>query len=110
MAGLVFETYSFWVWIRIFYPCSKWPHQERNCIIIESRGDLFEINFRFSVFNQLARQLESVNEIKEPLKSNLLNGKWELLYTTSQSILKTKVGVVGMMYTFQFLLSFCCVS
>ncbi|XP_044489725.1 probable plastid-lipid-associated protein 4, chloroplastic isoform X3 [Mangifera indica] len=40
--------------------------------------------------DQLARQLESVNEIKEPLKSNLLNGKWELLYTTSQSILKTK--------------------
>ncbi|GLT96920.1 hypothetical protein SLE2022_145110 [Rubroshorea leprosula] len=33
---------------------------------------------------------QAVNEIKEPLKSNLLNGKWELIYTTSQSILQTK--------------------
>ncbi|OMO92083.1 hypothetical protein COLO4_17881 [Corchorus olitorius] len=40
--------------------------------------------------DQIARKLEAVNEIKEPLKSNLLNGKWELLYTTSQSILQTK--------------------
>ncbi|XP_076947470.1 putative plastid-lipid-associated protein 4, chloroplastic [Bidens hawaiensis] len=39
---------------------------------------------------QIARKLEAVNKIKEPLKSNLLNGKWELLYTTSQSILQTK--------------------
>ncbi|MFS7919494.1 putative plastid-lipid-associated protein [Helianthus anomalus] len=38
----------------------------------------------------IARKLEAVNKIKEPLKSDLLNGKWELLYTTSQSILQTK--------------------
>ncbi|KDO41515.1 hypothetical protein CISIN_1g0261943mg, partial [Citrus sinensis] len=38
----------------------------------------------------IARKLEAVNDIKEPLKSNLLNGKWELLYTTSQSLLQTK--------------------
>ncbi|KAH9685942.1 PAP fibrillin domain-containing protein [Citrus sinensis] len=40
--------------------------------------------------DQIARKLEAVNDIKEPLKSNLLNGKWELLYTTSQSLLQTK--------------------
>lgn len=40
--------------------------------------------------DQIALKLEAVNDIKEPLKSNLLNGKWELLYTTSQSVLKTK--------------------
>ncbi|XVF45740.1 hypothetical protein PTKIN_Ptkin02bG0230700 [Pterospermum kingtungense] len=40
--------------------------------------------------DQIALNLEAVNEIKEPLKSNLLNGKWELLYTTSQSVLQTK--------------------
>ncbi|XWS67587.1 hypothetical protein CRYUN_Cryun04dG0018700 [Craigia yunnanensis] len=40
--------------------------------------------------DQIALKLEAVNEIKEPLKSNLLNGKWELLYTTSQSVLQTK--------------------
>ncbi|KAJ0800805.1 putative plastid-lipid-associated protein [Helianthus annuus] len=40
--------------------------------------------------DQMARKLEAVNKIKEPLKSDLLNGKWELLYTTSQSILQTK--------------------
>ncbi|KAE8009080.1 hypothetical protein FH972_005534 [Carpinus fangiana] len=39
---------------------------------------------------QIARELEEVNEIKEPLKSNLLNGKWELIYTTSQSVLQTQ--------------------
>ncbi|KAK9214504.1 hypothetical protein WN944_006497 [Citrus x changshan-huyou] len=39
---------------------------------------------------RIARKLEAVNDIKEPLKSNLLNGKWELLYTTSQSLLQTK--------------------
>ncbi|CAM8987060.1 hypothetical protein QQ045_006251 [Rhodiola kirilowii] len=38
--------------------------------------------------NQLARKLEAVNRIKEPLKSDLLNGKWELIYTTSTSILQ----------------------
>ncbi|MBA0782160.1 hypothetical protein Gotri_003022 [Gossypium trilobum] len=40
--------------------------------------------------DQIALELEALNEIKEPLKSNLLNGKWELLYTTSQSLLQTK--------------------
>ncbi|KAG8364084.1 hypothetical protein BUALT_Bualt19G0089500 [Buddleja alternifolia] len=39
--------------------------------------------------DQIARKLEAVNPTKEPLKSNLLNGKWELIYTTSQSILQT---------------------
>jgi hypothetical protein len=45
-------------------------------------------------FDQIAQELEAVNDIKEPFKSNLLNGKWELLYSTSQSILKTKVRFV----------------
>ncbi|KAJ4823280.1 hypothetical protein Tsubulata_028457 [Turnera subulata] len=40
--------------------------------------------------DKIARKLEAVNKIKEPLKSNLLNGKWELMYTTSQSVLQTK--------------------
>ncbi|XP_015943695.1 probable plastid-lipid-associated protein 4, chloroplastic [Arachis duranensis] len=40
--------------------------------------------------DQIARKLEAVNPTKEPLKSNLLDGKWELIYTTSQSILQTK--------------------
>ncbi|KAB1207027.1 putative plastid-lipid-associated protein 4, chloroplastic [Morella rubra] len=38
----------------------------------------------------MARKLETVNEIKEPLKSNLLSGKWELIYTTSQAVLQTQ--------------------
>ncbi|XP_071736884.1 probable plastid-lipid-associated protein 4, chloroplastic [Rutidosis leptorrhynchoides] len=40
--------------------------------------------------DQIARKLEAGNKVKEPLKSDLLNGKWELLYTTSRSILQTK--------------------
>ncbi|KVI01781.1 Plastid lipid-associated protein/fibrillin conserved domain-containing protein [Cynara cardunculus var. scolymus] len=40
---------------------------------------------------QIVRKLEAANPTKEPLKSPLLDGKWELLYTTSQSILQTKV-------------------
>ena len=40
---------------------------------------------------QLARKVEAVNPTKEPLKSDLLNGKWELIYTTSASILQAKV-------------------
>ncbi|KAG4945341.1 hypothetical protein AAZX31_15G045300 [Glycine max] len=40
--------------------------------------------------DQIARELEAVTPIKEPLKTNLLDGKWELIYTTSQSILQTK--------------------
>ncbi|CAA2933978.1 Hypothetical predicted protein [Olea europaea subsp. europaea] len=41
--------------------------------------------------DQIARKLEAVNPTKEPLKSSFLNGKWELIYTTSQSILQTQV-------------------
>ncbi|XP_052148465.1 probable plastid-lipid-associated protein 4, chloroplastic [Oryza glaberrima] len=37
---------------------------------------------------KIVQQLEEVNQVKEPLKSDLLNGKWELLYTTSESILQ----------------------
>lgn len=39
---------------------------------------------------QIVRELEAVNPIKEPLKSELLNGKWELIYTTSRSILQSQ--------------------
>uniref|UniRef100_A0ACD6A879 Uncharacterized protein n=1 Tax=Avena sativa TaxID=4498 RepID=A0ACD6A879_AVESA len=38
--------------------------------------------------DQIARQLEEASPAKDPLKSDLLNGKWELLYTTSTSILQ----------------------
>ncbi|XP_024171974.2 probable plastid-lipid-associated protein 4, chloroplastic [Rosa chinensis] len=37
----------------------------------------------------IARKLEAVTPVKEPLKSGLLDGKWELLYTTSKSLLQT---------------------
>ncbi|EEF33764.1 probable plastid-lipid-associated protein 4, chloroplastic [Ricinus communis] len=40
--------------------------------------------------DEIARQLEAVNPTKQPLKSDLINGKWELIYTTSQSILQTQ--------------------
>ncbi|KAL3538566.1 hypothetical protein ACH5RR_001932 [Cinchona calisaya] len=40
--------------------------------------------------DQIARKLEAISKVKEPLKSSFLNGKWELLYTTSESILQTK--------------------
>lgn len=40
--------------------------------------------------DQIARKLEAVNPTKQPLKSDLLNGKWELIYTTSVSILQTQ--------------------
>lgn len=40
--------------------------------------------------DQIARKLEAVNPTREPLKSDLLNGKWELIYTTSSSILQTQ--------------------
>ncbi|KAJ3672936.1 hypothetical protein LUZ60_006310 [Juncus effusus] len=40
--------------------------------------------------DQLASELEAVFAIKEPLKSDLINGKWELIYTTSRSILATQ--------------------
>ncbi|KAK6945585.1 Plastid lipid-associated protein/fibrillin conserved domain [Dillenia turbinata] len=38
--------------------------------------------------DQIARNLEAINPTKEPLKSDLLNGKWELIYTTSRSLLQ----------------------
>lgn len=38
--------------------------------------------------DEIARELEALNPTKEPLMSPFLNGKWELLYTTSSSILK----------------------
>ena len=41
--------------------------------------------------DQIARRLEEARPAKEPLKSDLLNGKWELLYTTSTSILQPQV-------------------
>ncbi|KAG9147515.1 hypothetical protein Leryth_007323 [Lithospermum erythrorhizon] len=40
--------------------------------------------------DQIARKLEALSPTKQPLESNLLDGKWELIYTTSQSILQTK--------------------
>ncbi|CAA6664913.1 unnamed protein product [Spirodela intermedia] len=40
--------------------------------------------------DQIAQKLEAVNSVKEPFKSGLLDGKWELIYTTSRSILATK--------------------
>lgn len=36
------------------------------------------------------QQLEAVNPTKKPLESPLLNGRWRLVYTTSESILGTK--------------------
>lgn len=53
-------------------------------------------------FLQIVQQLEAVNQVKEPLKSDLLNGKWELLYTTSTSILQPQVSYYSL-----FLLYFC---
>ncbi|XP_042390350.1 probable plastid-lipid-associated protein 4, chloroplastic isoform X4 [Zingiber officinale] len=41
--------------------------------------------------DQIACEIEAVNPTKEPLKSDLLNGKWELIYTTSRSILQVQV-------------------
>ncbi|KAL3701436.1 hypothetical protein R1sor_019458 [Riccia sorocarpa] len=38
--------------------------------------------------NSIAKELEKLNPTKEPLKSPLLSGKWKLIYTTSNSILK----------------------
>ncbi|KAI3827850.1 hypothetical protein L1987_01937 [Smallanthus sonchifolius] len=40
--------------------------------------------------DQIVQKLEAANPTMEPLKSPLLDGKWELIYTTSQSILQTK--------------------
>jgi len=56
---------------------------------------------------QIAQQLEAVNQVKEPLKSDLLNGKWELLYTTSTSILQPQVHFLfaSAMYSSELLLS-----
>jgi hypothetical protein len=43
---------------------------------------------------QLAQDLEALNRIKETVKSPLINGKWELLYTTSESVVKKQVDVL----------------
>ncbi|EPS71723.1 hypothetical protein M569_03036, partial [Genlisea aurea] len=40
--------------------------------------------------NTIVEKLEAFNPTKKPLKSELLNGKWELIYTTSESILQRK--------------------
>ncbi|XP_021735106.1 probable plastid-lipid-associated protein 4, chloroplastic [Chenopodium quinoa] len=40
--------------------------------------------------DQLKRKLEAVNPTREPLKSDLLNGKWQLIYTTSKSLLQNE--------------------
>ncbi|GBG68594.1 hypothetical protein CBR_g3139 [Chara braunii] len=40
---------------------------------------------------KIVRGLEKINPTKEPLNSPLINGKWRLVYTTSASILATKV-------------------
>eukprot|EP01025_Chloroclados_australasicus_P061894 TRINITY_DN8130_c0_g1_i1.p2 TRINITY_DN8130_c0_g1~~TRINITY_DN8130_c0_g1_i1.p2 ORF type:complete len:175 (-),score=26.78 TRINITY_DN8130_c0_g1_i1:350-874(-) len=40
--------------------------------------------------NDLAKQLEKVNPNPSSLSSDEINGKWRLLYTTSESILGTK--------------------
>ncbi len=39
---------------------------------------------------QLIKKLEKVNPNPESLASPLINGKWKLIYTTSQSILQSK--------------------
>ena len=39
---------------------------------------------------ELAQDLEKINPTKKPLKSPLINGQWELVYTTSDGILGTK--------------------
>lgn len=43
------------------------------------------------LLDQIARKLEAINTVKEPLQSDMLNGKWELIYTTSKSVLQTQV-------------------
>ncbi|KAF9599848.1 hypothetical protein IFM89_001794 [Coptis chinensis] len=40
--------------------------------------------------DKMAKELEALSPVKETLKSDLLNGKWELIYTTSTSILQTQ--------------------
>lgn len=54
----------------------------------------------FDYYQKISRKLEAVNPIKEPLKSDLLNGKWELIYTTSRSILQTEVAAYFIMTCF----------
>ncbi|CAN8253703.1 unnamed protein product [Cochlearia groenlandica] len=53
------------------------------------RGAIASPDDQFLI-DQLARKVEAVNPTKEPLKSDLINGKWELIYTTSASILQAK--------------------
>eukprot|EP00245_Coleochaete_scutata_P015085 TRINITY_DN65_c0_g5_i1.p1 TRINITY_DN65_c0_g5~~TRINITY_DN65_c0_g5_i1.p1 ORF type:complete len:279 (+),score=53.62 TRINITY_DN65_c0_g5_i1:50-838(+) len=39
---------------------------------------------------ELCQQLEAMNPTRSALKSPLLNGKWEMVYTTSEAVLATK--------------------
>ena len=39
---------------------------------------------------ELVQGLESINPTKKPLASPLINGQWELIYTTSAGILGSK--------------------
>jgi PAP_fibrillin len=55
---------------------------------------------------QIASELEALGTIKEPLKSDLLNGKWELIYTTSRSILQTQVTNQFLCFLYYALLKF----
>lgn len=41
-----------------------------------------------SRIEKIAQSLETLRPVKDTVKSPLINGKWELLYTTSESILK----------------------
>lgn len=54
------------------------------CISLQLEPKLLDLD-------QIVQKLEAANPTKEPLKSPFLDGKWELIYTTSQSILQTKV-------------------
>lgn len=55
---------------------------------------------------QITRKLEALNPTKSPLKSELLNGKWELIYTTSVSILQTTVCLAFYCASFSYLLNY----
>ncbi|THU45928.1 hypothetical protein C4D60_Mb02t23130 [Musa balbisiana] len=62
--------------------------------------------------DQIARELEAVNTVKEPFKSDLINGKWELIYTTSRSILQVQLTatcgiayeILGALFTVSYLI------
>nr|GMC78564.1 probable plastid-lipid-associated protein 4, chloroplastic isoform X1 [Ipomoea batatas] len=66
--------------------CLKLHEKLRHVRFIEALNHWFGLLCALKI----SRKLEAVNKVKEPLKSSLLNGKWELLYTTSESILQTR--------------------